>query len=147
MLPGEVGRQGVSRFAASRRHMSCCNPVDMREGIASYLRLLLLSWTLLSPGSGSKDDQPPLVVLFQGASCLQHSLCQRFVARKAAAAERNPHLAAGALCPSLSRTSFTVAVSTSIYFPWSLCCCFIICCLLRGWQWCGRAASGMLSRV
>lgn len=83
-------------------------------------------------------------MLFQGASCLQLSLCQHFVARKAAAAERNPYLAAGALRPSLSCTSFAVAVSTAIYFPWSLC--FIICCWLRDWQRRGRAALGVLSR-
>lgn len=60
---------------------------------------------------------------FQGAGCLQLSLCQHFVARKAAAAccwERNPYLAASAPSPSLPRTSFTVAISTAIYFPWSL---------------------------
>lgn len=132
----------VSRFAASQRHMSCRNPADRREAVAASLRLLLLSWPLLSPGWGSKDDQPPLLLLFLGASSLQPSLCQSFVARKAVAAERNPHLAPGALCPSLSRTSFTVAVSTTIHFPWSLCCYFIICCLLWGWQWCGRAVFG-----
>lgn len=132
----------VTSIAASLGHRSCCNPADGREGFASSSRSLLLSSPLLSVGSGSKHDQPPLLVLFPGASCLQRFLCQHFVARKTAAAERNPYLAAGALRPSLSRTSFTVAVSATIYFPWSLCCYFITCRLLRGWERCGRAAKG-----
>lgn len=87
----------ISSIAVSLRHMICCNPADVREGFASPLCLLLLSWLLLSVGSGSKCNQPPLLVLLQGASCLQGSLCQRFVARKAAAAERNPPLQGSAL--------------------------------------------------
>lgn len=134
----------ISSIAVSPRHMICCNPADVREGFASTLCLLLLSWLLLSVGSGSKCNQPPLLVLLQGASCLQGSLCQCFVAIKAAAAERNPHLQA---VPSILHTAFTVTVSTTIYFPWSLCCYFIICCLLQGWKWCGRAALGVLSGV
>lgn len=81
-------------------------------------------------------------MLFQGAGCLQLSLCQHFVARKAAAAKRNPYLAASAIRPSLPCTSFTVTISTAIYFPWSL---YFLCCWLRGWQRRGRAALGWLS--
>lgn len=76
---------------------------------------------------------------FQGAGCLQLFLCQHFVARKASAAccwERNPYLAASAPSPSLPHTSFTVAISTAIYFPWSL--------FSFSTQWRGRAALGVL---
>lgn len=113
----------------------------MRERVTSSLRSLLLSWPLLSLGSGSKGDQPSLLMLFQGASCLQLSLCQHFVARKAAAAERNPYLAAGALRPSLSHTSFAVAVSTAIYFPWSLFYYLLLAAgLAAAWEGCPRGA-------
>lgn len=120
-----------SRFAASLRHMNCCNP-SRREKESPPPRACCCSrgpYYL----SAQAQKATSLLMQSQGAGCLQLSLCQHFVARKAAAAERNPYLATSALRPSLPHTSFTVAVSTAMYFPWSLC--FLLCCWLRDWQW------------
>lgn len=148
LLPGEVGRQGVwicfQSCCFTEAHEPC-NPADERRSrllpvlVAALVASIISSLRLKRRPASSSCAVP--------GSKLLAALCQRFVARKTAADERNPHLAAGAVCPSLSRTSFTVTVSTTIYFPWSLCCDFIICCLLQGWQWCGRAAAGVLSGV
>lgn len=117
-----------SRFAASLRHMSCCNP-SRRERKSRLLPTLVAALMASIISRLRLKRRPAFSCCSKGAGCLQLSLCQHFVARKAPAAERNPYLAAG---PSLLRTSFTVAVSAAISFPWSLY--FIICSWFRDRQ-------------
>lgn len=107
-----------SRFAASLRHMSCCNR-SRRERKSPPPRACCCSRGLYYL-SAQAQKVTSLLMLFHGAGCLQLSLCQHFVARKAAAAERNPYLAASALRPFFPCASFIVAVSAAIYFLWSL---------------------------
>lgn len=106
-----------SRFAASLRHMSCCNP--SRRERKSHLLPALVAAVVASIISRLRLKRGPAFSSHAVPGSKLLSPYQHFVARKAVAAKRNPYLEVGVVCPSLSRTSFRVIVSAAIYFPWS----------------------------